>query len=113
MSAPAADDLRRLERAVELGRRGWGTVHPNPMVGCVLVREGRVVAEGWHERFGGPHAEVVALEKAGAEARGATAYVSLEPPRENASLFGGPDPGRNHPCRLRSGGSGAFLRWRP
>lgn len=75
----SAADLGHLERARELARRGWGRVHPNPMVGCVLVRDGRVVAEGYHQEFGGPHAEVVALEAARGEARGATAYVSLEP----------------------------------
>lgn len=68
-----------LGRAAELGRRGWGRVHPNPMVGCVLVREGAVVGEGWHDEFGGPHAEIRALREAGEQARGATAYVSLEP----------------------------------
>ncbi|MEQ8331205.1 MAG: bifunctional diaminohydroxyphosphoribosylaminopyrimidine deaminase/5-amino-6-(5-phosphoribosylamino)uracil reductase RibD [Longimicrobiales bacterium] len=78
--APSSDpDRAWLERARGLGRRGWGHVHPNPMVGCVLVRDGRVVGEGWHEVFGGPHAEIVALEAAGAEAEGATAFVSLEP----------------------------------
>ncbi|MCA9738037.1 MAG: bifunctional diaminohydroxyphosphoribosylaminopyrimidine deaminase/5-amino-6-(5-phosphoribosylamino)uracil reductase RibD [Gemmatimonadetes bacterium] len=54
-------------------------MHPNPMVGCVLVRDGAVVGEGWHEQYGGPHAERVALGRAGASARGSTAYVSLEP----------------------------------
>jgi diaminohydroxyphosphoribosylaminopyrimidine deaminase/5-amino-6-(5-phosphoribosylamino)uracil reductase len=73
------DDLGWLDRALLLGRRGWGRVHPNPMVGCVLVRDGRVVAEGWHREFGGPHAEVDALAHAGAAARGATAVVTLEP----------------------------------
>lgn len=68
-----------LERALELAARGRLTCAPNPMVGCVLVREGRVVGEGWHEVAGGPHAEVVALRAAGAGARGATAYVTLEP----------------------------------
>ncbi|MCG6990170.1 MAG: bifunctional diaminohydroxyphosphoribosylaminopyrimidine deaminase/5-amino-6-(5-phosphoribosylamino)uracil reductase RibD [Gemmatimonadetes bacterium] len=72
-------DVDHLERARQLARRGWGRVHPNPMVGCVLVRDGRVVAEGYHREFGGPHAEVVALESARSLARGATAYVSLEP----------------------------------
>jgi diaminohydroxyphosphoribosylaminopyrimidine deaminase/5-amino-6-(5-phosphoribosylamino)uracil reductase len=75
------DELAWLERAILLGRRGWGRVHPNPMVGCVLVRDGRVLAEGWHREFGGPHAEVEALEHVGADPAGATAYVSLEPCR--------------------------------
>ncbi|MBD0348156.1 MAG: bifunctional diaminohydroxyphosphoribosylaminopyrimidine deaminase/5-amino-6-(5-phosphoribosylamino)uracil reductase RibD [Thermoleophilia bacterium] len=68
-----------LERALELAERGRGTTHPNPVVGAVVVQEGRVVGEGWHERAGGPHAEVVALEAAGGRARGATLYVTLEP----------------------------------
>ncbi|RME72294.1 MAG: bifunctional diaminohydroxyphosphoribosylaminopyrimidine deaminase/5-amino-6-(5-phosphoribosylamino)uracil reductase RibD [Planctomycetota bacterium] len=66
-------------RAVELAARGLGRVEPNPPVGAVCVREGRVVGEGWHERFGGPHAERRALEAAGGAARGATLYVTLEP----------------------------------
>ncbi len=73
------EDLGFLERAVELGRRGWGRVSPNPMVGCVVVRGGEVVGEGWHRELGGPHAEVHALAEAGGRARDATAYTSLEP----------------------------------
>ncbi len=72
-------DRELLERAILLGRKGWGRVHPNPMVGCVLVRDGTLVAEGWHEEYGGSHAEANALAKAGELAKGATAYVSLEP----------------------------------
>lgn len=68
-----------LERALELAERGRGTTHPNPVVGAVVVRDGDVVGEGWHERRGGPHAEVVALAAAGDRARGATLYVSMEP----------------------------------
>lgn len=68
-----------MERARALGREGWGHVHPNPMVGCVLVRDGQVVGEGFHRRYGAPHAEVEALSAAGEAARGATAYVTLEP----------------------------------
>jgi diaminohydroxyphosphoribosylaminopyrimidine deaminase / 5-amino-6-(5-phosphoribosylamino)uracil reductase len=68
-----------LERALELAERGRGTTHPNPVVGAVVVRDGAVVAEGWHERKGGPHAEVVALDAAGERARGATLYVTMEP----------------------------------
>jgi len=68
-----------LERALELAERGRGTTHPNPIVGAVVVRDGRVVGEGWHERKGGPHAEVVALDAAGEQARGATLYVTMEP----------------------------------
>jgi len=72
-------DRRMTARALQLAKRGQGRVEPNPMVGCVLVRAGRIVGEGWHRRFGGPHAEVEALRRAGARARGATAYVTLEP----------------------------------
>lgn len=68
-----------MRRALALARRGWGRVAPNPMVGAVVVRDDRVVGEGWHAEYGGPHAEVVALREAGALARGATIYVSLEP----------------------------------
>lgn len=73
------EDLGFLGRAVELGRRGWGRVSPNPMVGCVVVQRGEVVGEGWHRELGGPHAEVHALAGAGGRSRGATAYTSLEP----------------------------------
>jgi diaminohydroxyphosphoribosylaminopyrimidine deaminase/5-amino-6-(5-phosphoribosylamino)uracil reductase len=68
-----------IERALELAERGRGTTTPNPVVGAVVVRNGRVVGEGWHERKGGPHAEVVALEAAGRLARGATLFVTMEP----------------------------------
>lgn len=72
-------DERFLERALELAEKGRGTTHPNPIVGAVLVRDAEVVGEGWHERKGGPHAEVVALEAAGESAHGATLFVTLEP----------------------------------
>jgi diaminohydroxyphosphoribosylaminopyrimidine deaminase/5-amino-6-(5-phosphoribosylamino)uracil reductase len=69
-----------LERALELAERGRGTTHPNPVVGAVVVTpDGAIVGEGWHERPGGPHAEVVALRAAGERAKGATLYVTLEP----------------------------------
>jgi diaminohydroxyphosphoribosylaminopyrimidine deaminase / 5-amino-6-(5-phosphoribosylamino)uracil reductase len=68
-----------LERALELAERGRGTTRPNPMVGAVVVRDGEVVGEGWHEWPGEPHAEAIALEAAGERARGATLYVTLEP----------------------------------
>jgi diaminohydroxyphosphoribosylaminopyrimidine deaminase/5-amino-6-(5-phosphoribosylamino)uracil reductase len=68
-----------MERALELAERGRGTTAPNPVVGAVVVQGGEVVGEGWHERPGAPHAEVVALEAAGERARGATLYVTLEP----------------------------------
>jgi diaminohydroxyphosphoribosylaminopyrimidine deaminase / 5-amino-6-(5-phosphoribosylamino)uracil reductase len=68
-----------LARALELAERGRGTTYPNPVVGAVAVSEGEVVGEGWHERKGGPHGEIVALEAAGVRARGATLYVTMEP----------------------------------
>jgi len=68
-----------MARALRLAERGLNTTTPNPRVGCVLVREGRVVGEGWHEKAGQPHAEAYALRAAGDRARGAVAYVSLEP----------------------------------
>ena len=68
-----------IEHALELAERGRGTTHPNPVVGAVVVRDGQVVGEGWHERAGGPHAEVVALAAAGERARGADLYVTQEP----------------------------------
>jgi diaminohydroxyphosphoribosylaminopyrimidine deaminase / 5-amino-6-(5-phosphoribosylamino)uracil reductase len=68
-----------IARALELAERGRGTTHPNPVVGAVVVRDGQVVGEGWHERKGGPHGEVVALEAAGKRARGATLYLTMEP----------------------------------
>src|SRR5260221_2184148 len=75
----AAKDPRWMARALELARRGLGETNPNPMVGCILVKSGRMVGRGWHGRAGGPHAEVQALRAAGRAARGATAYVTLEP----------------------------------
>ena len=78
-----------MTRALELARLGIYSTPPNPAVGCVLVRDGRVIGEGHHRRTGGPHAEVHAIEAAGEAARGATAYVNLEP----CSHFG-----RTPPC---------------
>ena len=75
----SADDHRYMAGALELAGRGLYTATPNPRVGCVIVREGAVAGEGWHEKAGAPHAEVNALAAAGARAKGATAYVSLEP----------------------------------
>src|SRR5881392_2568423 len=79
MNAVNATDAPLLARAIELAGRGVGQVTPNPNVGAVVARDGEVVGEGWHEVFGGPHAEINALDAAGDAARGATLYVSLEP----------------------------------
>jgi diaminohydroxyphosphoribosylaminopyrimidine deaminase/5-amino-6-(5-phosphoribosylamino)uracil reductase len=76
---PAEDDLRFMRLALALGRRGRGTVWPNPAVGCVVVKDGRVLGRGWTAPGGRPHAEPQAIAQAGEGARGATAYVSLEP----------------------------------
>jgi len=77
--AASENDHAMMAHALRLAARGRYTADPNPRVGCVLVRDARIVGEGWHERTGGPHAEAVALGQAGALARGATAYVTLEP----------------------------------
>jgi len=68
-----------MKRAFELAEKGRGYTYPNPCVGCVIVRNGKIIAEGWHKKAGGPHAEIEALKNAGEKARGATMYVSLEP----------------------------------
>jgi diaminohydroxyphosphoribosylaminopyrimidine deaminase/5-amino-6-(5-phosphoribosylamino)uracil reductase len=84
-----AEEQRWMARALELARRGWYSAAPNPRVGCVLVAGGEIVGEGFHARTGGPHAEAEARAMAGERARGATAYVSLEPCRHQ---------GRTPPC---------------
>ena len=68
-----------MARALKLAARGRFTTHPNPNVGCVIVKDGQIVGEGFHYRAGEPHAEVHALRMAGEKAKGATAYVTLEP----------------------------------
>ena len=73
------DDIRYMAQALRLARFGLNTTSPNPRVGCVLVRDGQVISEGWHQRAGEAHAEADALKRAGESARGATAYVTLEP----------------------------------
>ena len=78
----AGTDEQFMSRALVLARRGRGAVEPNPMVGAVIVRDGKIIGEGWHKRFGGPHAEVetiAAARAAGADLAGATMYVTLEP----------------------------------
>ena len=91
MSDPArsAHEQKLMRRALELARKGWGQTAPNPMVGAVVVRDGTVVGEGHHARFGEAHAEVGALAAAGPQARGATLIVSLEPCRHS---------GKTPPC---------------
>jgi diaminohydroxyphosphoribosylaminopyrimidine deaminase/5-amino-6-(5-phosphoribosylamino)uracil reductase len=77
MFSPA--DRQHMSEALRLAEKGLFTATPNPRVGCVIVRDGQAVGAGWHEKTGGPHAEALALQAAGERARGATAYVSLEP----------------------------------
>ena len=79
VAARTADDVRFMRRALELAERGAGRVSPNPKVGAVIVRHGNIVGEGWHAEYGHAHAEIAALQNAARQARGATAYVSLEP----------------------------------
>ncbi len=74
-----AADHAHMARALQLAARGLFTTTPNPRVGCVIVKDGRIIGEGWHQRTGTPHAEIHALQAAGEAARGATAYVTLEP----------------------------------
>ena len=75
----SAFDEAAMRRALELAQRGLYSTHPNPRVGAVLARDEEIVGEGWHERAGEPHAEPIAIRAAGDRARGATAYVTLEP----------------------------------
>jgi len=79
MSVESHADHEFMARALQLARRGLNTTDPNPRVGCVIVGDGRVVGEGWHQRAGEPHAERYALEAAGPQAAGATVYLTLEP----------------------------------
>jgi diaminohydroxyphosphoribosylaminopyrimidine deaminase/5-amino-6-(5-phosphoribosylamino)uracil reductase len=77
---PSVDlDSWHMYRALELAAKGRGLVEPNPLVGCVIARGAEIIGEGWHRRFGGPHAEIEALRLAGDRAAGATLYVTLEP----------------------------------
>jgi diaminohydroxyphosphoribosylaminopyrimidine deaminase / 5-amino-6-(5-phosphoribosylamino)uracil reductase len=86
------DDLRFMQMALDAAARGRGFTSPNPMVGAVVVKDGAVVGEGYHQFAGGPHAEVYAIESAGGQARGATLYVNLEPCNHT---------GRTPPCTLK------------
>ena len=79
MSAFSAFDRAMMQRALALAEKGLYTATPNPRVGCVVTKDDKLLGEGWHEKAGGPHAEVVGLDVAGEEAAGATVYVSLEP----------------------------------
>lgn len=79
MTAFTTDDHLYMAHALRLAERGLYTTRPNPMVGCVLVKGDEVIGEGWHQRKGEPHAEVIALDDAGKRAKGAIAYVTLEP----------------------------------
>ncbi len=79
MTTPPANDEKYMQRALRLAIRGQGRVEPNPMVGCVIVKHGRVLGAGYHRRFGGPHAEIEALRNCSESPRGATVYVTLEP----------------------------------
>ncbi len=99
-----ATDHGFLSRAIELGREGWGRVHPNPMVGAVLARGGVTLAEAHHVEFGGPHAEAAALAEAGERARGATLYSSLEPCAHS---------GKTPPCTeaIRAAGVARVVYW--
>jgi diaminohydroxyphosphoribosylaminopyrimidine deaminase/5-amino-6-(5-phosphoribosylamino)uracil reductase len=90
-------DHAMMRRALALAEKGLFTATPNPRVGCVLVRDGAVVGEGWHEKAGAPHAEANALAAAGPAARGASAYVSLEPCNHQ---------GRTPPCAAALAGAG-------
>lgn len=79
MNVTPPDDERHLRRALRRAERGRGRVEPNPVVGCVIVKRGRVIGEGFHRRYGGPHAEIEALRHCRESPRGATVYVTLEP----------------------------------
>jgi diaminohydroxyphosphoribosylaminopyrimidine deaminase/5-amino-6-(5-phosphoribosylamino)uracil reductase len=93
----SADDYKYMARALRLAELGLYGTHPNPRVGCVIVKDGQVAGEGWHRQAGGPHAEINALEQAGERAKGATLYVTLEPCCHH---------GRTPPCTdaVRAGG---------
>ena len=97
-----------MRRAIEVAEKGRGQVRPNPLVGCVLVKDGKVIAEGWHDHLGGLHAEQMAIhdaEEKGHNTNGATAYVTLEPCNHfgrTPPLYRGTAMGRNQQCSNRS-----------
>src|SRR5690349_2531365 len=72
-------DAWHMARALQLAAHGRGAVEPNPLVGCVVAQGAEIIGEGYHRRYGGPHAEIEALNVAGSRAAGATLYVTLEP----------------------------------
>ena len=90
-------DIKYMDMAVELAKNGIGRVNPNPLVGAVIVKDGEVIGKGYHKYYGGPHAEVYALEEAGSNAKGADIYVTLEP----CSHYG-----KTPPCKERVRKSG-------
>ena len=115
------DDIFYMRRALMLAGKGRGAVSPNPMVGCVIVKAGRIIAEGWHKGYGGDHAEVEALKQAGIKAKGSVMYVTLEPcshwghtpPCVDAVLAAGIKKvvmAMTDPNRLTNGKSAAKLR---
>ena len=75
--SPETNDRRFMQRALKLAAKGAGLVHPNPMVGAVLVKDGEIIGEGWHRGPGTPHAEILALQEAGSRAGGGHLYVNL------------------------------------
>lgn len=91
------EDLYYMKKTLELAKKGEGSTSPNPMVGAIVVKDGKIIGQGYHQYYGGPHAEVYALEQAGEEAKGATIYVSLEP----CSHYG-----KTPPCSLKVINSG-------
>ncbi len=97
-------DERYMERAIELAMKGKGRTAPNPCVGAVIVRGGKIIGEGWHKKAGGPHAEIEALASCATSPVGATIYVTLEPcnhTRANRPLRRGGERSRDRPRRHR------------
>ena len=78
-------DEKYMAKAIELAEKARGCTSPNPMVGAIIVKDGRIIGEGYHQKAGEPHAEVYALHQAGMDARGATLYVTLEPASRSIS----------------------------